>query len=185
MNFCSQCGGRLRRVVPEGDTLPRDVCSQCGIIHYQNPKIVVGCVPEAGDGRILLCRRAIEPRLGYWTLPAGFLENNETLQDAAARETREEALAGVDVGPLFAIVDVVHARQVHMMFRARLVGEHYGAGAESLEAGLYTEDEIPWDEIAFPSVRYSLGAWLDDRREGVERLHHTAFFRPSFGPGKE
>lgn len=176
VKFCSQCAGPVRLVVPEGDTLPRHVCSSCGVIHYENPKIVVGCVPEAGD-RVLLCRRAIEPRRGYWTVPAGFMENGETLVAAAARETLEEAMATVEVGELFAIVDVVHARQVHMMFRATLVGDSYGAGLESLETELFLEEEIPWPDIAFPSVRFSLEKWFEDRRTGHRGLHCTVFDR--------
>jgi len=157
MKFCSQCGHEVALTVPEGDTLPRHVCGQCGTVHYENPKVVVGCVPEY-EGRILICKRAIEPRLGYWTIPAGFMENGETLQEGAARETLEEAEAQVEIGELFAIVDVVRANQVHMMFRARMLNERYGAGHESLEVRLIEPDDIPWDEIAFASVRFGLEA---------------------------
>jgi ADP-ribose pyrophosphatase YjhB (NUDIX family) len=174
MKFCSQCGHEVALTVPEGDTLPRHVCGQCGTVHYENPKVVVGCVPEY-EGRILICKRAIEPRLGYWTIPAGFMENGETLQEGAARETLEEAEAQVEIGELFAIVDVVRANQVHMMFRARMLNERYGAGHESLEVRLIEPDDIPWDEIAFASVRFGLEAWLEDRRTGQPRLHTTAF----------
>jgi ADP-ribose pyrophosphatase YjhB (NUDIX family) len=174
MKFCSQCGHEVALKVPEGDTLPRHVCGQCGTVHYENPKVVVGCVPEY-EGRILICKRAIEPRLGYWTLPAGFMENGETLQEGAARETLEEAEAQVEVGELFAIVDVVRAQQVHMLFRARMLNERYGAGDESLEVRLIEPDDIPWDDIAFASVRFGLEAWLEDRRTGQPRLHTTAF----------
>ena len=174
MKFCSQCGHEVALKVPEGDTLPRYVCGQCATIHYENPKVVVGCVPEH-KGRILLCKRAIEPRLGYWTVPAGFMENGETLQEGAARETLEEAEAQVEVGELFAIVDVVRAQQVHMLFRARMLNERYGAGHESLEVRLIEPEDIPWDDIAFASVRFGLEAWLEDRRTGRPRLHTTAF----------
>ena len=177
MKFCSACGGPVEHRVPEGDSLPRHVCPACGAIHYSNPRMVVGCVPEAGS-RILLCRRAIEPRYGLWTVPAGFMENDETLAEAAARETMEEALARVEVRDLFAVVDVVHARQVHVMFRATLLGEEFGAGDESLEAALFEPADIPWDEIAFPSVRFALERFLADREAGVERLHTTALSRP-------
>lgn len=176
VKFCSQCAGQVRLQVPEGDTLPRYVCSSCGVVHYENPKIVVGCVPEAGE-RVLLCRRAIEPRRGYWTVPAGFMENGETMAQGAARETLEEALATVEVGELFAVVDVVHARQVHMMFRATLVGDSYGAGLESLEAEMFLEEQIPWPDIAFPSVRFSLEKWFEDRRTGYRGVHSTVFDR--------
>lgn len=177
MKFCSHCGGLVTLKIPSSDTMHRYVCDGCGTIHYENPKIVVGCVPEHGE-RILLCRRAIEPRYGYWTVPAGFMENDETLQEAAARETQEEALATVEIGELFAVIDVVRARQVHMMFRARLVGEEYGVGQESLETVLFDTADIPWDEIAFPSVRFALEAWLEDRRQGRAGLHMTAFRAP-------
>jgi len=163
-------------MVPEGDTLPRYVCTSCGAIHYENPKIVVGCVPE-WEERVLLCRRAIEPRRGYWTVPAGFMENGETMAQGAARETLEEAMARVEVGELFAAVDVVHARQVHIMFRAKLASEEFGAGLESLEARLFLEEEIPWPDIAFPSVRFSLERWFEDRRTGFRGLHTTVIDR--------
>lgn len=174
MKFCSECGHEVSLTVPDGDTLPRHVCGRCGTVHYQNPKVVVGCVPEY-RGRILICKRAIEPRLGYWTVPAGFMENGETLQEGAARETLEEAEAQVEVGELFAIVDVVRAQQVHMLFRARMLDDRYGAGHESLEVRLIDPDDIPWDDIAFASVRFGLEAWLEDRRTGRPRLHTTAF----------
>ena len=179
MNFCAQCGNPVTVKIPDGDSLPRAVCESCGTIHYENPRIVVGCIPESG-AHILLCRRAIEPRYGFWTVPAGFMENNETLAEGAARETLEEALAEVEIGDLCAIMDVVRARQVHLFFRATLVGDAFGAGHESLETRLFLEDEIPWDEIAFPSVRFALETWFEDRRQGSQRLHTTAW-RPDSG----
>ncbi len=138
MKFCSHCGQPVTLRVPEGDHRPRHVCTGCGVVHYQNPKIVAGCVPEY-EGRILLCRRAIEPRLGYWTIPAGFMENGETTQDAARRESLEEALAEVEIGSLLAVVHVLHADQVHVMFRARLPKPQFGVGPESLEVMLCDE----------------------------------------------
>ena len=132
MKFCPDCGQPLEVRIPEGDHLPRHICGACSSVHYQNPKIIVGCVPEHA-GRILLCRRAIEPRLGYWTIPAGFMENNETLQQGAARESLEEALAEVEIGSPLAIVHVLHAHQVHVMFRARLAKPRFGVGEESLD----------------------------------------------------
>jgi ADP-ribose pyrophosphatase YjhB (NUDIX family) len=173
MNFCSHCGQPVTVTVPPGDHLPRHVCTGCGVVHYQNPKIVAGCVPEY-EGRILLCRRAIEPRLGYWTIPAGFMENGETTQDAARRESIEEALADVEIGSLLAVVHVLHADQVHVMFRARLPRPEYGVGEESLEVMLCDEADIPWPEIAFRSVDFALRHYLDDRRAGLERHHFTA-----------
>ena len=135
MKFCSNCGHPVNIRIPAGDTLPRAVCEHCGTVHYENPRVVVGCVPE-WQGQILLCRRAIEPRRGYWTAPAGFLEIGESLHTAAARETAEEALAEVEIGSLLSVVNVLHAAQVHVMFRARLRTAQHGAGAESLETGL-------------------------------------------------
>jgi ADP-ribose pyrophosphatase YjhB (NUDIX family) len=179
MNFCSNCGQPVELRVPPGDNLPRYVCSACQAIHYQNPKLVVGCVPEH-DGRILLCKRAIEPRLGFWTVPAGFMENGETLQAAAARESLEEALAAVEIGSLLAVVNVIHAHQVHVLYRARMPQPKFGVGAESLEVGLYRAEEIPWPEIAFPSVEFALRRYLEDRSLGLERLHSADFDRPSW-----
>ncbi len=173
MNFCSHCGQPVTVLVPEGDQRPRHVCTACGRIHYQNPRIVAGCVPEH-EGRILLCRRAIEPRRGYWTIPAGFMENGETTQDAARRESLEEALADVEIGSLLAVVHVLHADQVHVMFRARLPRPEFGAGDESLEVMLCQEADIPWHDIAFRSVDYALRRYLEDRREGLDRHHFTA-----------
>ena len=176
MRFCPDCGQPVSVEVPDGDHLPRHVCRACSTVHYQNPKIVVGCIPEH-DGRILLCRRAIEPRLGYWTIPAGFMENEETLQQGAARESWEEALARVEIGSLLAIVHVLHAHQVHVMFRARLPEPSFGAGPESLEVALVEAAGIPWAELAFPSVRFALERYLDDRATGREGLHFKAIDR--------
>ena len=172
MKFCSQCGKTVTFRTPEGDHLPRYICDDCGLVHYQNPKLVVGCVPEH-DGRILLCRRAIDPRHGFWTIPAGFMENGETTQEGARRESMEEALADVDIGSLLAVVHVLHADQVHVMFRARLPEPQFGVGAESLEVMLVSEDEVPWQDIAFRSVDFALRKYFDDRRRGVEDHHFT------------
>ena len=176
MNFCSNCGSPVVTKVPAGDHLPRFVCTSCGMIHYKNPLLVLGCVPQWED-KILLCRRAIEPRLGFWTVPAGFMENGETLQQAAARECHEEALATVDIGSLLAVVSVTHAGQVHVMFRATLLKPEYAAGPESLEVGLYTEAEIPWDDLAFPSGEFTLRKFYADRAAGREDHHFTELTR--------
>lgn len=177
MKFCPDCGHPVERRVPPGDNLPRAVCTACGSIHYENPRIVVGCVPE-WQGRILLCRRAIMPRRGYWTTPAGFLENGESLQAAAARESLEEAEARVAIGSALAISNVLHAAQVHVSFRARLIDGRYGVGAESLETGLYEEGGIPWDEIAFPSITFALRCYFEDRHAAHETLHFNDIERP-------
>jgi len=160
MKHCSSCGELVEKTVPEGDNRRRWVCSHCNSIHYQNPKIVVGCVPER-DGQILLCKRAIQPRYGFWTVPAGFMELGETMADGAARETLEEACAEVSIGHLFACVDVVHAGQVHVFFTAEMIGD-FGVGDESLDAAMFDKDQIPWDEIAFPSGYYALKKYLED-----------------------
>jgi len=170
MNFCSACGQPVTVRIPEGDHLPRYVCTRCGTIHYENPRIIAGCVIET-DNRFLLCKRAIEPRRGYWTVPAGFMENGESVQQAAAREAMEEALAHVRIGSLLAIVNVLRAHQVHITFRATLEQPQFGVGPESLESRLYEESEIPWPQIAFLSVEFALRRYLEDRRAGVERLH--------------
>jgi ADP-ribose pyrophosphatase YjhB (NUDIX family) len=135
---------------------------------------VVGCVPEDG-GRILLCKRAIEPRRGYWTVPAGFMENGETLQQAAERESHEEALARVEIGSLLAIVHVLSAHQVHVFFRARLAEPGFGVGPESLESKMVTEAEVPWDDLAFPSITFALRSYFADRARGLEAHHFTSF----------
>jgi ADP-ribose pyrophosphatase YjhB (NUDIX family) len=180
MNYCSHCGSGVELRIPEGDQLPRHICASCGTVHYQNPKLVVGCVPVDDAGRILICRRAIEPRHGFWTVPAGFMENGETLQQAAARESQEEALADVAIGSLLSVVHVLHAHQVHVFFRGRMRTPAFGAGAESLEVKLVTEREIPWDEIAFTSTTYTLKRFLEDRASGAERHHFTEIDRRAY-----
>jgi ADP-ribose pyrophosphatase YjhB (NUDIX family) len=161
MKFCADCGQPVALRIPKHDNRTRSVCDACGVVHYVNPKIVVGCVPEKG-GRILLCKRAIEPRYGYWTVPAGFMELGESTAEGAARETLEEAGANVAIGHLFASVDVVDAGQVHLFFTAKLLGA-YSAGKESLEVRMFAEDEIPWDELAFHSGRYALQKYFEDQ----------------------
>lgn len=156
--------------IPPGDHLPRYVCSACGAIHYENPKMVVGAIPEWGD-KILLCRRAIEPRHGLWTLPAGFMENRETAAEAAARETAEEAHARVEIGELYALYNLPHISQVHLFFRSRLLDLDFMPGSESLEVALFGERDIPWERIAFSSVRHTLTHFFEDRSRGVFELH--------------
>jgi ADP-ribose pyrophosphatase YjhB (NUDIX family) len=170
MNFCSNCGARVEYRVPPGDTLPRYVCPACGAIHYQNPKIVVGCIPEWED-RVLLCRRAIEPRYGYWTLPAGFMENGETTFQAALRETMEEACARVELGPLYTVYNLPHVNQVYLMFRARLLDLDFRPGEESLEVKLFAEPEVPWKELAFRTIHATLRDYFADRSRGEFTLH--------------
>lgn len=177
MNFCSHCGSPVSLKIPPGDNLPRHICDQCGTIHYQNPKVVVGAIVEWED-KILMCRRAIEPRYGFWTLPAGFMENNETTGDAALRETREEAGARINLGAMFTFVDLPHISQIHIIYRATLLDLDFLPGEESLEATLLRESEIPWNEIAFRSVDYTLKCFFEDRRRGQFELHTTSLATP-------
>lgn len=170
MNYCPNCGEPVVVRVPEGDTLPRYVCDHCDAIHYQNPKIVAGCIPVWED-RILLCKRGIEPQLGKWTLPAGFMENGETVQQAAARETMEEALADVTDLKLFALFNIPHVNQVYVMFRGRMSERQFGPGYESLSCELVTEGQIPWAEIAFPVIDRTLRLFLEDRRSDRFGIH--------------
>ena len=170
MNFCSHCGCSVVIRTPDGDHLPRQICASCGTIHYQNPKMVVGCIPEWED-KILLCRRAIEPKYGLWTLPAGFMENGETTLEGAARETWEEAGARIEIGSLYTLFNLPHINQVYLMFRARLLDLNYQSGVESLETRLFSEAEIPWDEIAFHTVRATLELYFQDRRGGDFEFH--------------
>jgi ADP-ribose pyrophosphatase YjhB (NUDIX family) len=176
LNFCSNCGSPVEFKVPAGDHLPRFVCANCGMVHYKNPLLVLGCVPE-WQGKILLCRRAIEPRLGYWTVPAGFMENGETLQAAAARECYEEAMAKVEIGSLLAVASVTGANQVHVMFRAKLLQPDFAPGPESLEVSLYAEAEIPWAHLAFLSGEFTLRKYFEDRAAGREDHHFVELSR--------
>jgi ADP-ribose pyrophosphatase YjhB (NUDIX family) len=191
MNFCSECGHAVALSIPEGDNRPRHVCTQCGTIHYQNPKMVIGSIPvweHEGALQVLLCRRAIEPRLGYWTLPAGFMENGETTAEAAVRETEEEAGANIELGPLFTLLNVAHVHQVHMFYLARLLDLDFAPGEESLEVQLFAERDIPWDDLAFPTIRTTLELFFADRvkmREGVASaygVHSHDIRRPMLAP---
>ena len=166
IKFCSRCGENVSVLTPDGDTRNRHVCDVCGQIHYLNPKVVCGCIP-VWDGRILLCKRAIEPRMGLWTLPAGFMENGETVQHGAARETMEEACAPVTKQRLFGVYNLPRANQVYVMFLAELTGaDNFAAGEESLEARLFDESEIPWDKIAFRVIHQTLKRYFQERKNG-------------------
>ncbi len=165
MNFCSNCGQLVTYLKPPGDDRHRYCCESCGVIHYQNPVMVVGCIPEAED-RILLCRRSIEPCYGRWTLPAGYLENGETVAAGAKREAFEEARARVEILAPYALYNICHVNQIYLMFRARLKDNNFRAGTESLEVKLFTEDDIPWQEIAFRVIKETLARYFKDRRSG-------------------
>ncbi len=165
MKFCHQCGGNISHNIPANDNRPRHICDDCGMIHYQNPNIVTGTIPVWED-KILLCKRAIEPRYGLWTLPAGFMENGETTWQGAMRETLEEANARVAIDDIYATVNLPHINQVYMLFRARLLDLDFSAGEESLDVRLFSEAEIPWDSLAFPTVKETLKLFFDSRRDG-------------------
>ena len=177
MKYCSNCGYPVIRRIPSGDNLPRFVCEQCATVHYQNPKMVVGCIPEWED-RILLCRRAIEPRYGLWTLPAGFMENGETTAEGAAREAVEEANANIEIVSLYTMLDLPHIDQVYIMYRARLLDLDYRPGEESLDVRLFREDEIPWEQLAFRTIDRTLRHYFADRRNGHFAVH-TGEIRPA------
>ncbi|HIF11295.1 MAG TPA: NUDIX domain-containing protein [Sneathiellales bacterium] len=159
--------------IPTGDNLKRQVCDDCGWIHYENPKIVVGAVCTWGD-KILLCKRAIDPRLGYWTIPAGFLEENESPEHGAAREADEEAMAKIEIDALLGIYTIPRISQVQLMYRAKLVSDNVAPGIESLEVGLYAWDEIPWSDLAFPTVTWA----LEHFREAGDRIDFAPFTNP-------
>jgi ADP-ribose pyrophosphatase YjhB (NUDIX family) len=177
VKFCSNCGSAaLALRVPDGDTLLRHVCAQCGTIHYQNPKIVVGCLPE-WQGSVLLCKRAIEPRRGLWTLPAGFLENGETLAAGALRETLEEADARVAIDGLYTVISLPHINQIYVMFRSTLADLDFGPGTESLEVALVREEDVPWDQLAFRTITRTLRNYFLDRKLGSFPVHVSAIER--------
>ncbi|MDR3393390.1 MAG: NUDIX hydrolase [Parasulfuritortus sp.] len=170
MNYCSHCGAPLSHRIPDGDNRHRFICDACGTIHYQNPRMVVGCLPVWED-KVLLCRRAIEPRYGLWTLPAGFMENGETTAEGAMRETLEEAGARVELEGLYTLINIPDIDQVYLLFRARLLDLDFAAGEESLEVGLFREADIPWEQMAFRTVRKTLEHYFEDRRSGEFPLH--------------
>jgi len=170
MKFCSHCGAPVTQKIPAGDNLLRHVCDQCELIHYHNPKIVAGCIPE-WDDQILLCRRAIEPRLGLWTFPAGFMEIGESTEQAAIRETKEEAEADVSISSLYAVLSLPHIGQVYLVFRGRMITPTYRPGSESLEVRLFPLSAIPWSDMAFPVVSHALKRYVDDVAQGRFGLH--------------
>ena len=171
IKHCKNCGTAVTYRVPDdGDTKERAVCSACQTIHYENPLNVVGTVPYWGE-KILLCKRNIEPRWGKWTLPAGFMELNETVAEGAARETVEEAGAEFEMEGLFSLVNIPCVGQVHLFYRARLLSDQFDPGHETIEARLFEEHEIPWDEIAFKTVRETLERFFSDRRAGQFGIH--------------
>jgi ADP-ribose pyrophosphatase YjhB (NUDIX family) len=174
VKYCANCGAQVVRRVPPGDSLPRAVCDACGTIHYVNPKLVLGSIPvweEAGQARLLLCRRAIEPRYGYWTLPAGFMENDETAGEAAVRETVEEAGARIELLDAFSMISVPRVNQVHVFYRARLLDLDFKPGVETLEVALFEAAKLPWKDIAFRTVGQTLRHWVADRARRAFGFH--------------
>jgi len=170
IRHCRACGAQTDYRTPDDDNRERAVCPSCATIHYENPLNVVGTVPEL-DGRVLLCRRNIEPRKGFWTLPAGFMELGETTGQGAERETVEEAGAEIEVGPLFTVLNVPHVGQVHLYYLARMTSTRLDPGPETIEARMFSEAEVPWDELAFKTARYTLERFFDDRRRGQFGTH--------------
>lgn len=183
MKFCSVCGSQVRVGVPSGDNRPRHICDQCGTIHYHNPKVVAGCIAH-WDDKVLLCRRAIEPRHGLWTVPAGFMENGETTYEAALRETLEEANARVEVEDLYVTVNLPHINQVYMLFRGRLLDLEFGPGEESLEVELVQEQDVPWSRMAFPTVIEALKLYFADRARGQFPVRMLDIVRADGVPGR-
>lgn len=178
MKFCSDCGSSIEKRIPEGDDHERDVCSSCGSIFYQNPKVIVGTLP-VWENKVLLCKRAIEPRYGYWTLPAGFLELSESSWQGAQRETFEEAGANVESGMLYGVYDLPYISQIYMFYLASVDAGKFEAGKESLEVRWFTRDEIPWCELAFPVINSMLERYFADLDTGtVATFHETLQFRP-------
>lgn len=163
IKFCTACGSPTKERIPEDDDHVRSVCTNCGQVHYINPKMVVGCIPEK-DGKILLCKRNIEPRKGFWTLPAGFLEDRESVQDGAARETLEETRAKIEIVSPYRLFNITFVSQIYFMFRAKLDSENFGPTKESTEVRLFDEADIPWNEIAFRVIEKTLEHYFEDRR---------------------
>lgn len=175
MNYCSHCGSdQIQLRIPDGDNRARFVCGNCETIHYSNPNIVAGCLP-IWEGKVLLAKRAIEPRIGYWNVPSGYMENGETVEEGAAREVWEEAAAKVEITGMHTLYDIPHINQVYIHFLGKLVDGKFGVGEESLEVELFAEEEIPWKEIAFPSSIFTLKNFFLDRKKGIQQLHIGKF----------
>lgn len=170
IKHCKACGSVVKYQVPADDNRDRAVCTVCTTVHYENPLNVVGTLPVWQD-KVLLCRRNIEPRHGFWTLPAGFMELGETTEQGAVRETVEEAGARIELQGLYTLLNVVRVGQLHLFYRARLLDTNFAPGPETIEAQLFAEEQIPWDELAFRTVRETLKRFFEDRRQGQFGLH--------------
>lgn len=165
IKFCTACGSPTEKKIPPDDDYIRSVCTNCGLVHYSNPKMVVGCIPEL-DGQILLCKRDIEPQKGRWTLPAGYLENQESVQEGAVRETMEETRAQVKIIEPYRLFNIVFVDQIYFMFRAELINENFGPTKESIDVRLFHEKDIPWNNIAFKVIKQTLEHYFQDRKKG-------------------
>jgi len=174
MKYCSHCRADIIVAIPTGDNRERYTCSACDHVFYENPRIIAGSIPVFGD-QILLCKRSIEPRSGYWTLPAGFMENGETTQQGAWRETFEESLAKVDIGPLFSVCNVPRINQVHLFYIAQMTNRVFGPTSESSDVALFSASDIPWDNIAFATVKQTIKQFLTDRKNNQFQVHHLEF----------
>lgn len=170
MRYCLQCGHEAERKIPATDNIPRLVCPNCHYIHYENPKVICGAL-VLWENKVLLCRRAIEPRYGLWTLPAGYMELFETMEQGAARETREEAEAEIKIEQLYCTYNIPRIGQIYVLFKAELIDGKFGAGEESIECRLFDEAEIPWTELAFPSVEHTLRHYFADRQNNAFPMH--------------
>ncbi len=185
MKFCSECAHPVTHKIPPEDNRPRYVCDHCHTIHYQNPKLVVGSLPvweRDGELKVLLCRRAIEPRYGYWTLPAGFMENGETTSQAAMRETSEESGAHIKLHELLSMINVMHVDQVHLFYRATLLDLDYAAGTESLEVALFSEADLPWENLAFQTTVLTLKYFFEQMRRPENRAPFKLYTHDIFAP---
>lgn len=176
MKFCSNCGSSVNLQIPDGDDRHRHVCGDCDTIHYQNPRIIAGCLPVHED-KVLLCKRAIEPRHGYWTLPAGFMENGESTEQGALRESWEEARANIDLDGLYTLFSVPELNQVYMLFKGTLADLNFEPGPESLEVRLFSQQEIPWDSLAFPVMEKALRYYFDDLTSNSFSFRSEAIYR--------
>lgn len=177
MKFCSNCGASVNLQIPTGDDRERHVCVDCDTIHYQNPRIIAGCLPTFGD-QVLLCKRAIEPRYGKWTLPAGFMENGETTEQGALRESWEEARARIELYGLYTLFSLPEINQVYLLFRGELSDLDFEPGPESLEVALFHEKDIPWEELAFTVMEKTLRHYFNDKRRGVFEFRSESLYRP-------
>lgn len=174
MKYCSNCSKSIQLKKIKDDSIPRYACDSCGVVHYQNPNIVSGCIVYH-ENKVLLCRRAIEPRRGYWNLPAGYLENGESVEEGAIREVWEEAEAKVDIKYLHCLYDLTHVNQVYLLFVAALKNKQFSCGVESLEVGLFAEEDIPWKEIAFGSTTFALKRYFSDQKTAFTNVHIGGF----------